>query len=97
MVNRTRVEGGGYSKHDIITSVEVLFYVYWWCKTQYICRVFNKSCSGLCHIYSWFLHVVGIESECFVVYLSCVYIYIYVRLIMSSYLLFCLVYYMLSK
>ena len=24
MVNRTRVEGGGYSKHDIITSVEVL-------------------------------------------------------------------------
>ena len=21
MVNRTRVEGGGYSKHDIITSV----------------------------------------------------------------------------
>ena len=31
--------------------------------------------------------MVGIESECFVVYLSCV----YVRLIMSSYLLFCLV------
>ena len=24
MVNRTRVEGGGYSKHDIVTSVEVL-------------------------------------------------------------------------
>ena len=23
MVNRTRVEGGGYSKHDIIASVEV--------------------------------------------------------------------------
>ena len=51
------------------------------------------------------LHVVGIESEYFVVYLSCV--YIYVRLIMSSYLLFCtryllcnvwyLVYHMLSK
>ena len=24
MVNRTRVEGGGYIMHDIITSVEVL-------------------------------------------------------------------------
>ena len=24
MVNRTRVEGGGYGKHDIGTSVEVL-------------------------------------------------------------------------
>ena len=24
MVNRTRVEGGGYSKHDMITSVEEL-------------------------------------------------------------------------
>ena len=24
MVNRTRVEGGGYIKHDIVTSVEVL-------------------------------------------------------------------------
>ena len=24
MVNGTRVEGGGYSKHDIVTSVEVL-------------------------------------------------------------------------
>ena len=24
MVNRTSVEGGGYSKHDIVTSVEVL-------------------------------------------------------------------------
>ena len=34
------------------------------------------------------LHVMGIESEYFVVYLSCV--YIYVRLIMSSYLLFCI-------
>ena len=33
-------------------------------------------------------HVVGIGSEYFVVYLSCV--YIYVRLIMSSYLLFCI-------
>ena len=32
--------------------------------------------------------MVGIESEYFVVYLSCV--YIYVRLIMSSYLLFCI-------
>ena len=24
MVNRTRVEGGSYSKHDIVTSVEVV-------------------------------------------------------------------------
>ena len=31
----------------------------------------------------------GIESEYFVVYLSCT-VYIYVRLIMSSYLLFCI-------
>ena len=31
MVNRTRVEGGGYSKHDIITSVgkkNVMLYKY---------------------------------------------------------------------
>ena len=34
------------------------------------------------------LHVVGIESGYFVVYLPCV--YINVRLIMSSYLLFCI-------
>ena len=46
-----------------------------------------SSCSGLCHLFLASLHVVGIESEYFVVYLSCV--YIYVRLIMSSYLLFC--------
>ena len=26
MVNRTRVEGGGYSKHDIITSVEYVMF-----------------------------------------------------------------------
>ena len=32
--------------------------------------------------------MLGIESEYFVVYLSCV--YMYVRLIMSSYLLFCI-------
>ena len=34
-----------------------------------------------------------IGSECFVDCLSCVYIYVYVRLVMPSYLLFCLIYF----
>ena len=45
--------------------------------------------------------VVDIGSECFVVYLSCVYIYIcsadYAELPVLLYLLQCLVYHMLSK
>ena len=56
---------------------------------------FNQNCSGLCHIYSWFLSMWWVLSLS--VLLSICRVYIYVRLIMSSYLLFCLVYYMLSK
>ena len=36
---------------------------------------------------------VDIGSEYFVVYLSCVYIYVYVGLVMPSYLLFCCIYF----
>ena len=54
-----------------------------------------SSCSGLYHIYSWFLSMWRVLSLS--ILLSICRVYIYVRLIMSSYLLFCLVYYMLSK
>ena len=70
MVNRTRVEGCGYSKHDIITSVEVLFLCLLVVQNS-IHLLCYSSCSGLCHLFLVSLHVVGIESECFVVYLSC--------------------------
>ena len=43
--------------------------------TRYICCVFKySSCSGLSYLFLVSFHVVGIESEYFVVYLSCVYI-----------------------
>ena len=54
-----------------------------------------SSCSGLYHIYSWFLSMWRVLSLS--ILLSICRVHIYVRLIMSSYLLFCLVYYMLSK
>ena len=76
-------------KYDI--TEKYCFYVYW-CKIQYICCVFNQNCSGLCHIYSWFLSMCWVLSLS--VLLSICRVYTYVRLIMSSYLLFCLVYYM---
>ena len=59
------------------------FYVYWWCKIQYICCVFNKSCGGLCHIYSWFLSMWWWVLSLSIL-LSICRVYIYVRLIMSS-------------
>ena len=55
---------------------------------------YTTGCSWLCHtgIYSCFFpDVVDIGSEYFVVHLSCLdYRYIYVRLIMPSYLFFCI-------
>ena len=58
MVNRTRVEGGGYSKHDIITSVEVLVFMFTGGVKFYTSVVFQKKKTAAvvaCHIYSWFL------------------------------------------
>ena len=70
MVNRTRVEGGGYSKHDIITSVEVLVFMFTGGVKFYTSVVFqkkkNSSCSGLSYLFLVSLHVVGVESEYFV-------------------------------
>ena len=57
--------------------------------------VFLTKIVVACHIYSWFLSMWWVLSLS--VLLSICRVYIYVRLIMSSYLLFCLVYYMLSK
>ena len=56
----------------------------------YTSVVFLKysSCSGLCHIYSWFLSMWWVLSLS--ILLSICRVYIYVRLIMSSYLLFCI-------
>ena len=57
--------------------------------------VFLTKIVVACHIYSWFLSMWWVLSLS--VLLSICRVYIYVRLIMSSYLLFCLVYYMLFK
>ena len=87
-------------KRQILSTIllkSIVFMFTGGCKIQYICCVFNQNCSGLCHIYSWFLSMWWVLSLSVLLSICRVYIYIYVRLIMSSYLLFCLVYYMLSK
>ena len=47
------------------------------CKIQYICCVFNQNCSGLCHIYSWFLSMWWVLSLSVLLSICRVYIYIY--------------------
>ena len=77
---------------DVSHAVEVLvFYVCWWCKMpQYIRLLYflYGSCSCLCHIYSWFLPMLWVLGLSILLSICCV--YMYVRLIMSSYLLFCI-------
>ena len=63
--------------------------------TSRFCCELNTAVVVACHIYSWFLSMWWVLSLS--ILLSICRVYIYVRLIMSSCLLFCLVYYMLSK
>ena len=50
----------------------------------------NTAVVVACHIYSWFLSMWWVLSLSILLSICRVYTYIYVRLIMSSYLLFCI-------